>query len=640
MSAARKFAPVTSEADLIRQISEVIMQITGVQLGEKQYSLVQGRLAKRMRELRLSTPAEYARYLVENEAVETGVLTSLLTTHHTYFFREFSHFEFLLKETLPKLIRSHQAKGLDTIRIWSAACSRGQEVYSLAMFLKHHLPQLAPQMKFEILGSDVDEESVGIAKNGVYQWSEIKAVPAVYLQGNWMRGTGEIATFVRVKDDLRKHCRFQPINLLEIFKSLPPGPQPKFDIIFCRNVFIYFTHEHIKAITNDFLKLLNPDGQLFIGLSESLNGLDLPVDWVGPSVYASKGHKPAKTSASPVAEKVASTQELRKPGQVITPPAAVWTAPKKLRVLCVDDSSTVLMLLKKILTPEKGFEIVGTAGDGEEAAKKARELKPDIMTLDIHMPTLTGVGYLEKHHASCRVPVVMVSSVSREDSQLAFRALELGASDYIEKPSLQNLVQIEEELLFKLRAAFEASALSAANKPRLDVDSSFKRSMSTIDPKGKMRVIVAGFGARESVLTFLKELRGSQPPVLVLFEGGGELFRDWVAKIAPRVSGSRKDEPKSGKDLAANSVWFMDAKQGFEFFRKEAQNATVSVLAIGPVSKQMTKSLVALKGAQLILEDRGAQIPSELATRANETVPLTSFLYESDRFFTSGGGGK
>jgi chemotaxis protein methyltransferase CheR len=174
-----KISEDVNEKQLIAEVSRIISDITGIQLGDKQFALVQGRLAKRMRELRVETPSDYARHLNANYGIEVGVLTSLLTTHHTYFFREFVHFEYLLKNTLPGVIAEHRAKGENTIRIWSAACSRGQEVYSLSMFLHHHLPTIAPDMKFEIVGSDVCEESIAIAKNGVYTWDEIKAVPAV-----------------------------------------------------------------------------------------------------------------------------------------------------------------------------------------------------------------------------------------------------------------------------------------------------------------------------------------------------------------------------------------------------------------------------------------------------------------------------
>lgn len=627
MGAAKKISENVSEAELVSAVSKIISGITGVQLGEKQYSLVQGRLSKRMRELRVTTPKEYVRHFNAHEDIETGVLTSLMTTHHTYFFREFSHFEFLLNRTLPKIVASHKEKGLDTIRIWSAACSRGQEVYSLAMFLNHHLPQIAPGMKFEIVGSDVCEESVALARNGVYTWDEVKTIPAVYLNGNWTKGTGEIANYVRAKETVRKKMSFRSLNLIELDRN-PFGLMPqKFDVIFCRNVFIYFSHEQIKSIVTEFLKVLNPIGHIFVGLSESLNGLHLPMDWVGPSVYVptppmgSQKVIPLHKSSS-----VAQAMEIEHHAPAVEPQCI-------LRVLCVDDSPTVLTLLKKILKTENGFEVVGTAKDGGEAAEKAKALRPDVITLDIHMPNVTGVDYLQRFHSQINIPVVMVSSVSRDDSALAFKALELGASDYIEKPSLANLPQVEEELLFKLRAAFDAGKVS---KGRLSLDASFKRSpvISNIDKK--LRVIVANFASRDNLVGVLKELHAPQPPTLVLVDGARDLYEGWASKVTAQLLGARASNVVSLGELTQNSFTFMEYAKGIELLKRGWGGLDVSICALGPYSKNIVRGLTSLVGAHLVIEDLGSKTPTNLATKADQVVPVTSFAYESNRYFEDG----
>jgi chemotaxis protein methyltransferase CheR len=651
----KKLAGVTSESELIAYVSSMISEITGVQLGEKQYSLVQGRLARRMRDLKITDPIDYARHLEANEGVETGILTSLLTTHHTYFFREFQHFEFLLKHTLPAVIASHREKGLDTIRIWSAACSRGQEVYSLAMFLKHHLPQIAPpNMKFKIIGSDICEESVGIAKNGVYTWDEVKSVPSVYLQGSWARGTGEIAQYVRAKEDIRKFCDFKVVNLMNFSKDFS---SEQFDIILCRNVFIYFSQQQIKQITREMLKKLSPVGHLFIGVSESLNGLDLPVEWVGPSVYApvARTTEASKVASLPNARPSTQPSESRTPGAssssnasptpgkvlplepvrqgAITPVKQPWMS-TKLKVLCVDDSPTVLALFKRLLIPEKGFEIVGTAGDGNQAIEKIRQLKPDILTLDIHMPNMNGLQFLEKYGRGLNIPVVMVSSVSREDSEVAFKCLELGAADYIEKPSLENLERIEEELQFKLRSAFEA--MNRGQAKSLDLDNSFKKQPLILQPAGKLRVVVASFGAREELAKLLSQFRVPQPPTLVLLEGAGELLHEWGHRQKDKVRGLRVEDRLAVKTLGANSITVVEFYAGMEALGRELTNLNVSILALGPLTGSMVKKLATCQPAHLILEDRGERNPPELVRRAQELIPATSFVYESDRYFAEG----
>ena len=198
----------TYAGDAIDKISKIASELTGVQLGERQRSMVETRLGRRLAQLKLKNLDEYHTYLTENFNVESRALISLLTTHHTFFFREFLHFKFLEDQAFDKLVEVARTRPDKTIRIWSAACSRGQEVYSLAMFFDKLLRERAPDVKYQILGTDVDIESVKWAQNGVYNKNEIKEVPLAYLTNNWARGTGKIADFVKVKDVLKSRCKF------------------------------------------------------------------------------------------------------------------------------------------------------------------------------------------------------------------------------------------------------------------------------------------------------------------------------------------------------------------------------------------------------------------------------------------------
>jgi chemotaxis protein methyltransferase CheR len=175
---------------LVTEVSKLVNELTGIQLGESQSTMVHHRVQKRMIELQLTDATAYLSYLKENIEEESKALVSLITTHHTFFFREFNHFEFLEQKGLKQVTDAIRAEGRKTLRIWSAACSRGQEVYSLAMFLRFHLKKIAPDFDFEIFGSDVDPESITIAKNGVYRWNEIKEIPSIYLLDNWVKGVG------------------------------------------------------------------------------------------------------------------------------------------------------------------------------------------------------------------------------------------------------------------------------------------------------------------------------------------------------------------------------------------------------------------------------------------------------------------
>jgi chemotaxis protein methyltransferase CheR len=402
-------------AEVVTKVSEIVSKLAGIQLGAKQASMVRSRLSGRMLKLKINSFQGYLRFLNAHLMDESQALLSLLTTHHTFFFREFAHFEFILNHGLSRAIARARERGDKKIRIWSAASSRGQEAYSLAMFMRFHLTAMAPDVDFEIWGTDVDKESVKHAINGVYKAEELKQAPAMYVEGHWVRGKNEVKDFSKIKDVLKTRCHFQAANLLDVDPFLNGKC---FDIIFCRNVFIYFNNDQIKKVTEVLLKHLDRDGLLFLGVSESLNGLGLSVHNAGPSVYS-----------HPLAPQ---NQQSSRPAP--TPIAVPKPAPI-LQVMCVDDSPAILALLKKILGKGSGFEVVKTAKNGLEALDYVRKNKVDIITLDLHMPEMDGLGFLSEYKEKA-VPVVIVSAINRDDTSIAQKALSLGATDYVEKPSL------------------------------------------------------------------------------------------------------------------------------------------------------------------------------------------------------------
>lgn len=379
--------------------------------------MIEGRLKIRLMKLGIIEPKEYLKYLDSNFNEEKSALISLLTTHHTYFFREFLHFEHL-----QQLIESHDKSKV--FRVWSAACSYGQEVYSIATFIA----SLAPQLKFEVYGSDVDPKAVETAKNGVYKLSEVKQIPLTFLQGHWQKGTGAISDFAKIKDHIRKNCHFESTNLTKEFR--PFGGNVQFDVIFCRNVFIYFTPEQVKSSVSQMIKFLKTDGHLYLGTAEGNIINPQGLQRVSPSIFAKQLNQKQASSA----EKV--------------------KAP--IRVLIVDDSPSVQKILQKIFSSDPEFTVAGIAENGMEAHNFLKSHTVDLVTLDIHMPVMTGLEYLEKFHTAEHPPVLMVSSVSREDDHILQKAFSYGAKDYIEKPSLQNLSRVEEEMKAKAKMLLKA----------------------------------------------------------------------------------------------------------------------------------------------------------------------------------------
>lgn len=619
MSTAVKF-PESGEAKiiagLVEQVSKLVSEEAGIQLGDRQFSMVENRLKKRMLDLRLDAAA-YRDYLQSHVHSETQALVSLMTTHHTYFFREFSHFEYLETAGLAAAVENAKKAGRKSIRVWSAASSTGQEAYSISMFLAENLKNTG--MTYEILGTDVDPESVGIANNGVYHRKEIKNAPLRYLGNHWAKGTGDIAEFVKAKSSIKAQCRFEPANLLKL-GDFRKGE--KFDIIFCRNVFIYFNQQQIKQITTDLLSRLHTGGMLFLGISESLHGLNLPVTSMGPSIYTRQADMPAPAAAAPAAK------------APITPtmaPAAAPTGP--LRLLCVDDSPSVLALLKQLFKGDAQFTVVATATNGLEAAKALKEHKIDVMTLDIHMPEQDGLTYLKKNHNSSHPPVVMVSSVSRENADLAMECLSSGASDYVEKPALSEMATRGEEIRMKLLCAYRN--FKNAGKIDISVDKAFAAKKEIKKPEEKTRFLVANLGDRKKLFGFIKEAgRSPSPPIVVLVEGSAGALPSFV-KDCQKSTGAKVEliETTDAVTLKPGVVYLGDFQKLADWAIEARGAKKNSLLVYGSPTKKLQAWFKKWPKAQVLVEDLGQGAKYEAPA---DVMAHTSFAYVSAEFFTQG----
>ncbi|WP_372654175.1 CheR family methyltransferase [Halobacteriovorax sp.] len=604
---------------LVEKVSSIVARISGNVLGEKQALMVQTRIKKRMSELGLTKADQYIRYIDSNREKESGVLVSLLTTHHTFFFREFTHFEHL-KAHLPELVKKIRARGESTIKIWSAACSRGQEVYSLSMFLDFYLPKIDSTMKYKIMGSDIDPESVRIAANGVYHRREIKSAPMNYLANHWARGTGDISDYVKAKKSISEHCEFKVYNLLTFHKEMR---NEKFDIIFCRNVFIYFKTEQIHEITKNFLNHLHSDGYLYSGISESLSALKLDIKNCGPSVYC---HKVLEE----VAPEVLISEKRTSPAASII--ETVTSVPERLRVFCIDDSSSILTLLKKVFAEGDQYEVVGTASNGIEARDKLSELKGkvDVVTLDIHMPEMDGVTYLETYYESSHPPVVVISSASRDDSDAAMRCLRAGASDFIEKPALNNLLERGEEIRTKLRVSYIDKSLTKQHVS--SVDKEFEKEILIHDPETKFRVLVSSFSDQKKVIKFFHELHGPQPATLMLFEGQDNILEALKEEMSDKIKYPVEVVDSISDKFEPGKVYIADFKKVFEQAHKHHHDAKTSVMIFGQCSKHSGEKILNWGNAQLLLEDIG--VNTSLSEVATDVVPVTSFAYMSSEYLS------
>jgi chemotaxis protein methyltransferase CheR len=589
--------------ELINHISELISEVSGNVLGEDQRSMVETRVQKRIMDLGLETPDSYFHFLTQNKSSETEYLVSLLTTHHTFFFREFIHFEKLL-EVLPAIVEKVKARGDNEIRLWSAACSRGQEVYSLGSFLEFHLKDY-PGMKYKILGTDIDPQSVSVGQNGVYLYKEVKSIPQTYLSGNWRKGKGDIAHFAKVKDHVKANCQFKVFNLIDGDYS----GIPKCDVIFCRNVFIYFKPESISQIVPKMKDLLFDGGYLVTGLSESLNLVDIPKKSIGPSFYTFTLDE----------DKISDSELLNAPTLALP----VSNSNKPLRVLAVDDSKSVLKLLTRIFKDDPQFELVGTAENGKEAEDFLQKNHVDVMTLDIHMPEMDGVEYLRKNYHSTHPHVVIVSSASREDTRYAQECFKNGASDFVEKPSLQNLKEKADEIKLKLKLAAKAPrAITSKNRDEIVNDFTIRNC------REKARVFYFSLSQMSKVEFSLNELKGKQPPVL-LFGDGPSIGVD-IIKSKLNLKGLEVIEYRNGDSLFENKVYICDLESDFENLMRGSQFKRISMSVFGRATDKLANLIFNTSDAQILLEE-GTE-DTELGQVASDIFPFTSFSHVGSEY--------
>ncbi len=248
---------------------QMIFRIAGISMSPAKKALVAGRLAKRLKHHDLDSYEAYFQ-LLSRQQDEMQVAVDLLTTNETYFFREPKHFDFLRDRVLP----GHPSGR--PFRVWSAACSSGEEPYTLAMLLADQLGE-AP---WEVFGSDISTQVLEKARQGRYPMERARGMPPAMLRSYCLKGVGSQEGHLLIDPTLRRRVRLAQINLNE---ALPEVGE--FDVIFLRNVMIYFQAETKRQVVARLLAKLRPGGIFIVGHSESLNGLVPGLESLAPSVY-------------------------------------------------------------------------------------------------------------------------------------------------------------------------------------------------------------------------------------------------------------------------------------------------------------------------------------------------------------------
>lgn len=261
-------------------LAELVYARSRIRLGADKQALVSGRLGQRLRTLGLSDYGQYCGLLQSAEGEdEIAELIDLISTNHTHFFREPDHFEIMQQRVLPALADRLGAVARP-LRIWSAAASSGEEAYSLAITLAE-FTRRRPGIAWHVEASDISRRMLESCRLGIYRSAKIELPEADLLPRYFQKGVGAREGYCRVKPELRRRVGIQHINLFQPQYPLAPG----LDVIFCRNVMIYFDAPSREQLVDRLTEHLAPGGYLFVGHSEGLIGIRHSLRTVWPSVY-------------------------------------------------------------------------------------------------------------------------------------------------------------------------------------------------------------------------------------------------------------------------------------------------------------------------------------------------------------------
>lgn len=261
-------------------IRDLIYRETRINLGDSKRELVTARLGKRLRATGLHSFEAYCKALKADPASgELYHLIDAISTNHTFFFREANHFAFLEQVILPQFERGELGPS-STLRAWSCACSTGEEPYSVAIALEEFFAT-RPAKRWQLECSDISTRVLGFAEKGVYPKDRLQQVKTDWRRKHFQKGERQMEGFYRIHPRIKQRMRFHRINL---FQERYPWSEP-FQIIFCRNVMIYFDRQTQEALVNRLARHLAPGGYLLIGHAESLAGVRHPYQTIRPAVY-------------------------------------------------------------------------------------------------------------------------------------------------------------------------------------------------------------------------------------------------------------------------------------------------------------------------------------------------------------------
>lgn len=497
---------------------------------EQKQSILLTNVMRRLAASRMNVD-QYLAYLSSNDD-EKRHFISALTIHTTRWFREKMQLDAIMQQLKERGIQHNNSP----LTILSAACSTGEEVYTLGLMMEQYRCR-TPGFEYRIHGFDIDSLSVETAKAAIYTMDAIGQIPPEY-KDHLLVGSGRTTGYFTLSKDLRQRCSFAVGNL----KSLPSSEKNTlYDIIFCRNVLIYFSSDDVRTIIHGLSKKLRPDGYLCVGHSETFDHLDHGLNRVGHAIYHNKSPSgmaaPIKTIVPPAAKTSAATANDGM-GNENTPK-------NSSSILVVDDSPTIRKVLRRLF--ESGGYQVYDVESGPKASAFLKDQKVDLISLDLHMPEQDGLNwYREQRGKGLDCPVIIVSDSSPKEVPEVLEILSNGAEDYFEKKLLAgNPAQILEKIrsILNHRTQRHSEVLDAKVATRA-------QDIKSVD----LILVGASTGGTQALTHLLKGLPQETPPVLVVQHIGEAFLKPFADRLA-QASGLKLDGDQSGTTLKAGHLY-------------------------------------------------------------------------------------
>ncbi|NVO11802.1 MAG: protein-glutamate O-methyltransferase [Bacteroidales bacterium] len=266
--------------DDFNRLSSFIYHESGIKMPPIKRVMLQSRLQKRLKELRISSFKDYCNYVFSNEGSNNEIIHMLdvVSTNKTDFFREPAHFDFFTSTILPEYISN--VKFNKIIKIWSAGCSSGEEPYTIAIVIYEFLEK-NPSFDFYILGTDISTNILQKAANAIYKEDRVACIPYSLKQKYLLRSKERTNPTVKISNQLRSKIHFERLNFMDDYYNL----KDKFDVVFCRNVLIYFDRETQEKVINKICLKINEGGYFFLGHSESILNMKVPLKQIKPTIF-------------------------------------------------------------------------------------------------------------------------------------------------------------------------------------------------------------------------------------------------------------------------------------------------------------------------------------------------------------------